>query len=144
MATSLIAGTTWKYEDPDLAASFLTINGIQSAPELRTQAPEVNVTAINDTVEKTRAGLDAPSEFELEMQDFSKTGDVDADQEKIVGLAIAETEDVNFEVTYTNGRKAAFTADIKNFGNVGGGAADLAKIKFTIKRTSPITWTSPV
>lgn len=144
MATSLVSGTTWAFEDPDLAASFLVINGIQSAPELRTQAEEIDVTAINDTVKKTRAGLDSPSEFELEMQDFSATGDLDADQEKLVGLAQAETEDVKFEVTYTNGRKAAFTADVKNFGTSGGSATDLAKLKMTVKRTSSITWTNPV
>lgn len=144
MATSLIAGTTWEFEDPDSPASYLTINGIQTAPELRTQAQEVTVTAINDTVEKTRPGLDSPSEFEIEMQDFSKAGDVDVDQEKLVALAIAETEDVPFKVNYVNGRTAAFTGDVKNFGSVGGGASDLAKIKMTIKRTSPITWGSPV
>lgn len=144
MATSLVAGTVWKFEDPDTPASFLTINGIQSAPELRTQAEEVDVTAINDTVRKTRAGLDSPSEFDLEMQDFSATGDLDLDQEKLVGLAQGETEDVKFEVVYTNGRKAEFTADVKNFGTVGGSATDLAKLKMTVKRTSNITWTAPV
>lgn len=143
--TSLVAGSVWAFEDPQLADSFLTINGIQSAPTLKEEGEEIEVTAINDTVKKTRTGLDSPSEFELEMQDFSKTGAVDADQEKLVALAIgAGTEDVKFKVTYSNGRIATFTADVKNFGNVGGAAADLQKITITIKRTSAITWTAPV
>lgn len=143
MATSLVSGSQWAFEDPDMASTYLVIKGIQSAPELRESGEEVDVTAIDDTVRKTRTGLDSPSEFELEMQDFSKTGDVNADQEKLIALAQATTEDVNFEVTMTNGRKAAFTADVKNFGLMGGGATDIAKIKITVKRTSSITWTAP-
>lgn len=143
MATSLVAGTQWSFEDPDLEATFLVINGIQSAPELRTQQEEIDVTAINDTVKKSRSGLDSPSEFDLEMQDFSATGDLDADQEKLVALAQANSEDVNFKVTYTNGRTATFTADVKNFGTMGGAATDLAKLKLTVKRTSNISWVAP-
>lgn len=144
MATTILAGRKWAFEDPDgVADTFLTIKGIESAPDLFEEQNEITVTAIDDLVEKTRPGLDTPSELELVMQDFSATGDLDADQEILFALAVSKREDVKIKAEGSNGRIGTFTADLYKPGIPGGAAGDLNKLRIALKRTSPITWASP-